>query len=283
MAELQAIKRRIRSVSSTRQLTKAMQLVAASKLRHAQTAAQAPVPYLEALQRLLGGLGAATEVAHHPLYARRPVRQALVIVITGDRGLAGGYNNNVFRALNQHIQNHKVPVQVINVGRRGAAHLAGVPDLDEVETYAMDNTDPDTGLAQPILAEALRQFTSGQVDVVHLIFTRFTSPVVQTVAVEQLLPVIPAEEAFQPSTLEPNLEIVLDTVVRRWLEAEVYQAVVESRASEQAARMMAMMNASDNAEKLVDDLTLARNNARQAAITQELAEISAGTEAVTNA
>ena len=281
MAELQAIKRRLRSVSNTRQITKAMQLVAASKLRRAQNAAEAPKPYVEAIREVLASLGGLS--GRNPLYQQRPVGRILTIVVAADRGLAGAYNNNVFRELAKIQRQSDAPIGIITVGKRGSLHLSHVSGIDELAAYDMDAYEPDTGLAQPILAEALELFTSSQYDLVYLVSTRFVSSSVQTVASRQLLPVPVQLNASQaaPET-EPDAEAVLDTATKRLLEAEVYQAIVEARASEQAARMTAMMNATDNAGDIIDDLTLARNNARQTAITQELAEISGGAEAVSN-
>ncbi|MBW4061812.1 ATP synthase F1 subunit gamma [Candidatus Saccharibacteria bacterium] len=284
MAELQAIKRRLRSVSNTRQITKAMQLVAASKLRRAQMAALAPQPYLAAIRDMLSRLGSSVDAAQSPLYQRREAINALAIVVTADRGLAGAYNNNIFRELSKLQRQTGGELAIITVGKRGSLHLSRITGIDEIAAYEMDSRDADAGLARPILAEAKELFLSGKCDVVHLISTRFVSSSVQTVDSRQLLPVASSDSSSTAASpeAEPNPETVLATATERLLEAEVYLSIVEARASEQAARMLAMMNASDNASDIIDDLTLARNNARQSAITQELAEISGGAEAVSN-
>ena len=284
MAELQAIKRRLRSVANTRQITKAMQLVAASKLRRAQAAAEAPKPYTAAIRELMDRVGGSSEVAMSPLFAQRPAQHVLAIVVAADRGLAGAYNSNLFRELSRLQHETSGELSVITVGRKGSLHLARVDDIDEMAAYEMDAAEPDTDLARPILAEVTKLFIDGKIDAVHLISTRFRSSSVQVVERRQLLPfTLPeAGTATMSVEAEPDQPTVILAAATHLLEAEVYQAVVEARASEQAARMLAMMNATDNASDLIDDLTLARNNARQSAITQELAEISGGAEAVSN-
>jgi F-type H+-transporting ATPase subunit gamma len=283
MAALQGIKRRIRSVTSTRQITKAMQLVAASKLRRAQEAASGPQDYIAAARELLAGLSGSSEANRHPLYQVRPVKRALTVVIAGDRGMAGAYNSNIFKALGRHIRELDVPQQAICIGRHAMLQVARASDVDELAAYLIDSGDADIAIAQPVLQEAIELYESGEVDVVHLIYTHFVSTIKQEATVRQLLPVTSGEVATTERELEPNTEELLDHATRRVLEAEVLQAILEARASEQAARMMAMMNATDNAKELIEDLTLTYNDARQAAITQELAEISGGAEAISQA
>lgn len=282
MASQQGIKRRIKSVGNTKQITKAMQLVAASKLRRAQDAALGPKQYIAAGLDILSSLAATTEAQYHPLFEQRKVNAALTIAMTSDKGLAGAYNSNINRSLTKLAVDLAVPHRVIAVGRYAAQHVARITDLDELAAYSMDITNPDVEIAQPALREAIELFESGQVDVVNLLYTRFVSTVKQEVVIEQLLPIVATQNTQQNAsrTYEPEPEQLLDLAIRRLLEAQVYQAILESRASEQASRMLAMKNATDNASDLIEDLTLAFNNARQAAITQELAEISAGAEAI---
>lgn len=280
MAALQDIKRRIRSVGSTRQITKAMQLVAASKLRRYQEEAALPQAYTQAARELLARLGGTSDVLRHPLYQRRRLKRALTVLIAGDRTLAGPYNANVYRAFSRHVDELNLPHQVIAVGRQTAHYIAKSLDIDEVAAYTIDNGPGDVELAQPILLQITDMFESGKVDTVHVIYTHFQSTIRQEVTVTQLLPVIPEVGQATESELEPSPEVLIDVATRRLLEAQLLQAILDSRASEQAARMLAMMNATDNADDLIGDLTLAYNNARQAAITQELAEITAGAEAI---
>ena len=284
MAALQGIKRRIRSVTSTRQITKAMQLVAASKLRRAQEAATAPQAYIAAARQLLAELSGSAEARRHPLYQVRRVKRALVIVIAGDRGMAGAYNANIYKVMARHLIDSNVPAQAICIGRHASLSVARTSDVDEIGAYSLDESDAIVGLAQPVLREATELFMDGKIDAVHLVYTHFHSTMKQEAVVRQLLPVInEGGETATERELEPNPEALLDFATYRVLEAEVLQAILEARASEQAARMMAMMNATDNAKELIEDLTLTLNDARQAAITQELAEISGGAEAISQA
>ena len=275
MAALSGIKRRIRSVSSTKQITKAMQLVAASKLRRAQESATGPKAYTEAAKIILGQLSVGAEAQRNPLFEVRPVRNGLTVLIAGDRGLAGAFNSNILKTFAKHVDSLAVPQQIICVGRRAANYGSILSDIKE-----MDANDPDIGLAQPVLEEAIELYKSGEVDAVHLVYTHFVSTIKQEAVVEQLLPVIAQGGEPAVGELEPDPETLLDYAIMRVLEAQALQAILESRASEQAARMVAMMNATDNASDIIEDLTLEFNNARQAAITQELAEISSGAEAI---
>jgi F-type H+-transporting ATPase subunit gamma len=283
MASLQIIKRRIKSVKSTRQITKAMQLVAASKLRRAQSAATGPQAYTAAARQLLLDLSGQTATVGHPLFAVRPVKRALAIFIAGDRGMAGGYNANIIRALVRQMKATPAEYSAIAVGKRAAMHVARAKDVNQIAAYDVEAGDPGADIALPVLSEAIRLFRDGQVDRVDIITTEFVSTVTQRVAVRQLLPV-QLPEGTKPTgeaTMEPNPEALVELAVRRVLEAEMTQAILDARASEQAARMMAMMNATDNADDIIGDLTLVFNNARQAGITQQLTEISGGTEAIT--
>jgi F-type H+-transporting ATPase subunit gamma len=282
VAALQGIRGRIRSVRSTRQITKAMQMVAASKLRRAQEAAQAPQDYAAAGRELLAKLSSFPEVAQHPLYRTRRVDHGLMIVVAGDRGMAGAYNSNILKAMSRHVVELGVPQHAVCIGRHAAMHVARLEDVEELAAFDIEGSDADIALAQPALESAVRLFMAGKVDAVHLVYTKFHSTVRQEAVIKQLLPVVLPDEgpAGTPGTLEPEAEALLDYATRRLLEAEVLQAILVARATEHAARMMAMMNATDNAGELIDALTLTYNDARQAAITQELAEISAGAEAI---
>jgi F-type H+-transporting ATPase subunit gamma len=268
MAQQQSIKRRIKSVRNTRQITKAMQMVSASKLRRAQAAAVGPKAYIEAANSILASLAKTAEALENPLFTVRPIGHAMTVLVTGDRSLAGAYNSNLFRAFGAHNAKLKVPHSVITIGKYGASHLSRISDIEQIAAYAIDSDSTDAELAQPVLAELVSAFSSGKVDVVHLVYTEFVSAIRQEVRIAQLLPIVPPAGEPSPMTLEPNPGAVL-------------QAVLDGRASFFAAQMIAMKSATDNATDLIDDLTLAANNARQSAITQELAEISAGSEAIT--
>jgi F-type H+-transporting ATPase subunit gamma len=280
MAEQQNIKRRIKSVRNTRQITRAMQMVAASKLRRAQLAAVGPKAYIEAAAKIMSGLAGTPEALANPLFETRTIKTALTVLVTGDRSLAGAYNSNIFRAFASHVSDQKVPHIAICVGRYGALHVARLSDVSEKSAYPVEVSNSDIELAQPVLTEAVDAFVSGKADVVHLIYTEFLSAIRQEVRVVQILPIRTGDESIGIMTLEPSAEEVIQLAIKRLLEARVLQAILDARASFYAAQMIAMKSATDNAGDLIDDLTLAANNARQAAITQELAEISAGSEAI---
>lgn len=282
MASLQNIKRRIKSVRGIRQITKAQQLVAASKLRRVQVAALAPHEYTRAADELLKRLSGVPEVRKFPLFAVRKPKNALVIVVAGDRGMAGAYNSNIFRAFQKHIGELGVPAKVITIGRRASVFASHLADVEHLGSYDVNSAGLDVTVAQPITQETVDLFTKREIDVAHIIYTSFVSTVKQEVTVTQLLPIERTETTKNTVTdFEPEVEDLIHFAARRVIEARILQAVLDGRASEEAARMLAMMNATDNAGDLINDLTLAYNNARQANITQELAEISAGAEAIT--
>ncbi|MDB5167550.1 MAG: atpG [Candidatus Saccharibacteria bacterium] len=288
MASTQVLKSRIRSVKSTKQITKAMQLVAASKMRRAQDATKASAPYTQAARELLAAISGHTSVAHHPLFEKRDVKTRLLIVIASDKGLAGAYNSNVVKLYTEQLlQDDKAGVKntTIAIGRKAAQFAARIKDTQVLGVYQDLPDRPDGSELSAILDSARTQFTSGAVDAVDIIYTNFISTVSQVPTVQRILPAglddtteqigTSADATYEPSTAE-----VLDGVAYRLVEAQIFQALLDSRASEYMMRMVAMKNATDNANDLVDDLTLEMNKARQGAITQELAEISGGVEAL---
>ena len=287
MASTQLLKSRIRSVKSTRQITKAMQLVAASKMRRAQDATKASAPYTLAARQLLTALSTHTSVKNHPLFVSRPVKTRLLIVIASDKGLAGAYNSNIVRVYaNELLADDKVGIRntTITIGRKAAQFVARIKDTQVLGAYEELPDKPEGSELRAILDSARTLFTSGEVDAVDVIYTDFVSSINQEAKVMRVLPA-----GFEPTTeanvatdvtYEPSTEEVVDGVAYRLVSAQIYQALLDSRASEHSMRMMAMKNATDNASDLVDDLTLEMNKARQGAITQELAEISGGVEAL---
>jgi F-type H+-transporting ATPase subunit gamma len=258
-----------------------MQMVAASKLRRAQAAALAPRDYTVAARELLARLGGGTAVSQHPLYQERPVAKALAVVVAGDRGMSGGYNSNVMRALGKlRRELGEASLTAITIGSRAGLYVAGASDVEEVAAYDVEKHSAND-IAVPVLSEAIKLYEDGEVDAVHIIYTKFVSTVKQEIQVRQLLPVMPSGDAAEAEgEYEPEVEELIDYATRRILEAELTTAILESRASEEAARMVAMMNATDNADEIIGDLTLVLNNARQAMITQEISEITAGAEAI---
>jgi len=287
MASTQLLKGRIRSVKSTRQITKAMQLVAASKMRRAQEATKASAPYTRAASELLTALSSHTSVQNHPLFVSRPVKTRLLIVIASDKGLAGAYNSNVVRLYTNELKSDDaagIKNTTITVGRKAAQFVARIKDTEVLGAYEELPDRPDGSELRAILDSARSLFESAKVDAVDVIYTDFVSSITQEA---KMIRVLPAgfESVLEPNTArdvtyEPSTEEVLDGVAYRLVGAQIFQALLDSRASEHSMRMMAMKNATDNASDLVDDLTLEMNKARQSAITQELAEISGGVEAL---
>lgn len=289
MANTITLKRRIGSVKNIRQITKAMELVSASKMRRAQEHAASGRIYREYAYSLLTRLSGITEVEEHPLYVKRPVKSRLYIVMTSNSGLAGAYNANVLRMLMRLViadEKAGVKSQVIAIGKKGSQFARNIKSIDLLAAYTEVGDHPDANDIRPILNTASELYRNSGVDDVQLLYTQFKSNLVQDATQLSLLPArfdVTDESAAEPlanSTFEPSIEAVLDGVTERLLEVQVYQAMLESVASEHSMRMMAMKNATDNASDLIDDLTLEFNTARQAAITQELAEITGGAEAI---
>lgn len=287
MPNTQALKSRIRTVKSTKQITKAMQLVAASKMRKAQEATKASSPYTDAARQLLANLAGHNSVKGHPLFAKRTVQKRLLIVIASDRGLAGAFNSNLTRLYAHELvvdRKEGIKNSTISIGRKAAQFVARLKDTDVLGSYENLPDRPGGSELHAVLDTALELFTDGKVDAVDLIYTDYVNSVVQKAVVQRVLPAgtgdIEPAAATQDVTYEPSTEEVLNGVTSRLVGAQLYQALLDSRASEYSMRMMAMKNATDNATDLIDDLTLEMNKVRQSAITQELAEISGGVEAL---
>jgi len=287
VASTQVLKLRIRSVKNTKQITKAMQLVAASKMRRAQETTKASAPYTLAARELLTSLSRHTSTSGHPLFLIKPVKQRLIIVIASDKGLAGAYNSSVVKMYAEQLQiDDKAGIknQTITIGRKASQFAARIKNTEVIGSYE-DLSDRPEGLEfRTILDTARNKFISGNVDAVDIIFTEFISSIKQEVKLVRVLPAgfVETDGAAisDESAYEPSASAVLDGIAYRLIGAQIFQALLEARASEHSMRMLAMKNASDNATDLIDDLTLAMNKARQGAITQELAEISGGVEAL---
>ncbi|MFT4532296.1 MAG: F-type H+-transporting ATPase subunit gamma [Candidatus Saccharimonadales bacterium] len=313
MASTQQIKARIKSVKNTKQITKAMEMVAASKMRRAQDATLASRDYTLTARQILTRLRELTDVSKHPLFTNRAVKSRILVVITSDRGLAGAYNSNVLRRLTKELKSDLesgIKTELILIGKQAAKFSARVEGLNILGSYDRMPEKPTIGELSPILQTVKNRFTgrigdrrledeegegadpqssilnpqSELVDCVDVLFTDFKSSVVQEVAQTRLLPAAFSDakvsEDLDNAIFEPSPKAVLDTVAERLVDVQLWQAYLESQASEQSSRMLAMKTASDNAGDLIDDLTLAANSARQSAITQELAEITGGAEAM---
>jgi F-type H+-transporting ATPase subunit gamma len=288
MPNTRALKTRIRSVKSTKQITKAMQLVAASKMRRAQEAEKASAPYTKLANEILTHLAAQGETDRHPLFvAKDKITSRLLIVIATDKGLAGAYDANVLKLYSRQLlddQAANVKNQTITVGRRANRFASRLKDLTITAAYQDLPDDPAGAQLHAITDAAMTAFKAGDVDAVDIVYTEFISSVKQQAVVQRILPAgyekVEVSENIREAEFEPSAEEVLEAVTYRLVEAQVYHALLTARASEYIMRMLAMKNATDNASDLIDDLTLAMNKARQGAITQELAEISGGAEAM---
>lgn len=289
MAKIHKIKGRIRSVGKINQITKAMEKVAASKMRRAQEATLRSRTYAASSREALARLALHTAPAAHPLFQVRPVQSQLLIVFTSDRGLAGAYNSNIFKALLAAAADTPHATRALVVGSKGAQFVSKLRrQIDVRGVYTNWPTAPTPADVSPLVETAIDSFIAKEVDLVRLVFTDFISGLVQRAMVRDLLPVDP-EQVFTTlphpaqtaeTLFEPSAAAVVNFIVPRLVTTQMYQAALEAIASEQSMRMVAMKNASDNAAELVDDLTLTYNGARQTAITQELAEISAGAQAM---
>lgn len=288
MASTQQLKRRITSVSNTKQITKAMELVAASKMRKAQDTAAKSRDFRNLANEILGRLRQLTDVDNHPLYKiRRAVKTRLHIAVTSDRGLAGAYNSNVLRQLAKELKvdkEQKVKSEVIVIGKQAARFISRFSDVEVSAVYRDFPESPTANDIRPILNMITEKYINKNIDLADILYTDFKSSIVQEVKYDRLLPVAytdtPISSDMDLAEFEPSPKAVLDNITVRLVEAQLSQAFLESQASEHSMRMMAMKNATDNANDLVDDLTLAFNTARQAGITQELAEITGGAEAI---
>jgi F-type H+-transporting ATPase subunit gamma len=296
VASVQDLKRRIRSIRNTRKITKAMELVASARLRRAQARIEAMRPYADRMMELMIGTArASSSVRGLPLLQRREDVQAVAILpLTGDRGLAGAFNAQVLRhafALGRRIEAEGGRVRWLVAGRKGASTVR-FRGLDLLQAWTGFSDRPAYADAQALAHKVAELYVDGEVDRVVVVYNRFVSPLVQEVVEQDLLPIpehvlAAGEEEQRHQALlgdfiyEPEPEQILERLLPVYVETELYRALLESAASEQGARMTAMRNASKNAGELIDTLTLAMNRARQAEITQEILEVVAGADALT--
>src|SRR6185369_16557166 len=284
MASLKVIRKRISSVKSTQQITKAMKMVAAAKLRRAQEAAQAARPYAEKLAEMLRTVAASAAELEHPLLAQRESERTIdLIVITGDRGLCGGYNTNLIRAAEAFIKRHPdATIRLTAVGNKGFGYFRKRP-VGVAEEHTHLAAGPDHALAMQLATRVAHDFAAGETDGVYLVYSHFRSAMSQLPTVERILPVVSevSQEVAPPDYIyEPDPATLLDRLLRQYITTVIDHAFLESIASEHGARMTAMESATSNASEMIDRLTLAMNRARQAAITTELMEIVSGAEAL---
>ena len=271
-----AIKNRIRSMESTRQITKAMEMVAASKLRKTQNQVLSSRPYFETLYATIHDIVASDRDCASAYLQQRPVKKAAYVVIAGDRGLAGGYNSNVLKLSCGHMEGKDVAV--LPIGKKSADFFRNrkMPILTESYSEAEDLSVSD---CFTMAKDLCKQYLAGQIDEICIGYTNFVSVLSQVPSVLQLLPIraqAGSREGMSDILYEPDAETVLDAIIPEYLGGVIYGCLCESRASEQAARRTAMDSATQNADEMIADLSLKFNRARQAAITQEITEIVAG-------
>ena len=287
MPSQRQLKSRIRSVKNTKQITKAMQMVAASKMRRAQEATKLTTPYTQTAREILAHLAQQGETKDHPLFEQRDVKTRLLIVVASDKGLAGAYNTNISKQYIRELQADNkagIATKTIAIGRKVTVFATRLKEAELIGAYEDLPDQLEGHELRAALDSAYKLFTEGTVDAVDMVYTDFVNSVTQIPKTERLLPAgavdTPTSDELRDVLFEPDAETVLASVVYRLVNAQLFQAFLDARASEHSMRMIAMKNATDNASDLIDDLTLAMNKARQAAITQELAEISGGAEAM---
>jgi len=285
MPSQREIRRRIGSAKNIKQITRAMQFVAASKLRRAQESTLAARPYREKLDEVIADLAAVLSGEDHPLLGNRDLagtHNRLIVIITSDRGLAGALNTNTIRFASREIVDHPGDLKVATVGRKGrdAMRRNGVPIAAHFEGFGDRPSFADT---LPLARLVTDDFVAGTYDRVDVVYSRFISTLTQKPVLEQLLPVVPTEDVVgipgNQFLFEPSPGEFLRALLPRYVATRIFQAVLESKASEESSRMVAMKNATENAEELIDDLTLSYNKVRQANITREMVEIASGASA----
>ncbi len=286
MAAGKEIRNQIRSVRNTQKITRAMEMVAASKMRRAQERMRAARPYADKIRGVIGHLHYAHPEYRHPFLESRTIRRAGVILVTSDRGLCGGLNTNVLRATIRQMRawhEQGIELDVCTIGSKGFGFMKRIGANVIAHTPKLGDAPRVEDLIGGVKI-MLDAYSSGRLDCLHIAFNRFINTMSQQPFIEQLLPLEGSEEPelkhYWDYLYEPDAKEVLDDLLRRYIETQVYRGVVENLACEQSARMVAMKAASDNAGKLIDELKLRYNKARQAAITQELSEIVGGAAAV---
>ena len=280
-ASMKDIKLRIKSVESTMQITKAMELVASSKLRRAKERQERSRPYFTELREAMNQIESTTLDFSSPYQVKREIKKQCLIVIAGDRGLAGGYNSNIFKAVSEMTQGGK-PTCILPIGKR-AVEFFTRKGYEIVTTEFAEAADVSISDCFTISNLVTKGYLSGQFDEVSIVYTQFVSMLTQTPVKENLLPLQAQEKKKEPGTrqlvlYEPSPDAVYDAIVPNYLAGMIYGSMCESVASELGARRTAMDAASKNAAEMIDDLSLRYNRARQGAITQEITEIVAGAE-----
>ena len=284
MASLRDIKSRITSTKKTSQITRAMQMVSASKLNRAELNAKSFVPYMGKIQEVVAAIASGTNDSGHPMLTSRPVAKTAYLVITSDRGLAGAYNSNVLRAVTNTIrERHTSNDQfvIFAVGRVGRDYFTK-RGLTVIESVVALPDQPAFADIKEIARKAVGMFTEGMYDELYMYYNHFVSAIQQDVTEKKVLPLTDIETSSSTASyeFEPSGDAILEVLLPQYAESLIYGALLDGKASEHAARMTAMKSATDNASELISSLTLQFNRARQAAITQEITEIVGGVAAL---
>lgn len=284
MANLKEIRGRISSISSTMQITSAMKMVSAAKLKKAQDAIVMLRPYSEKLQEIIQNLSASTESEDVSAFSqKREVKKVLYIAVTSNRGLAGAFNSSVIKELNQKINNTEAEVEILAVGKKVYDAVKKSKKIYDNQSAVFDHLS--FGAVSKFTETVMNDYKEGKFDEVHLIYNKFVNAATQLVTTEQVLPIqMPdtEQEATGDYIFEPNRNEILESLIPKSIKTQVYKAVLDSVASEHGARMTAMHKATDNAQALKNELVIFYNKARQAAITNEILEIVSGAEALKN-
>ncbi len=285
MATLKQIRQRIRAAKNIQQITKAMKLVAAARLKKATDRVLEARPYADKLKDIMTSMSASGSLPAHPLLTKREVNNILLIVMTSDRGLAGGFNTSILRKGTEFAkQSEGKGLKILGYGKKANLFFAK-RGFDMVDTFSAPSAGARLEDAVAITKKARALFESGEVDAVYVIYSKFVSAVKQIPTTVQLLPIEPETDGGSASVggevaFEPSAEVVLDTLLPRYFQTLVWQSMLESTASEFGARMSAMTAATDSAGKMIQTLTLKANRERQAAITKEILEVVGGAEAL---
>ena len=285
MANLKQIRSRIRTAKNIQQITRAMKLVAAARLKKATDRVLEARSYSDKLRELMLNLSAAEDLPEHPLMKKRPVNRILFIVLSADRGLAGSYNTNIIRRTGEFLNAQTAPVSLIGVGKK-ATGFYGRRGVNVIETLPVQGTGARLEDAIHLREVAQEMYEKGEVDAVYILYSKFYSPIRQVPQVVQLLPIEPpAAEEGAPApggdySFEPNAAELLGVLLPRYFLTLIWQALLEATASEHGARMSAMTSATDNAGKMISNLTLKANRERQSSITTQILEVVSGAEAL---
>ncbi|MCH7903798.1 MAG: ATP synthase F1 subunit gamma [Armatimonadetes bacterium] len=282
MATLKQIRQRIKSAKNIQQITRAMKLVAVARLTKAKNKAEQARAYFEKMREFVGSIGGAGDLPDNPLLIRRPVKKTVLVLITAERGMCGGFNGNLVRRAGDFISGQDSEMSLVCVGKKGRQFFQK-RGFTVLQSITVPTSGPTVDIANELSDIVTELFVSGEADAIHICYSKFHSPIRQEPLVVQVLPIEPPEgdeAAGGEATFEPDAHTLLDLLLPKYLLTTIYQALLESNASEHGARMTAMTSATDNAANMITDLTMVANRARQAGITTQILEIVGGAEAL---